>query len=104
MATPATEKRSTRRFSLQLPVKLQGQVSEVAHTRDVSSRGICFYTETRLTPGSDIEFTLTLPPEITMTDAIMVHCRGHVVRVEECGGGKLAIAAEISQYQFAAES
>ena len=76
-----------------------------AHTRDVSSRGICFYFDAHITPGSDIEFTLTLPPEITLTESIRVHCKGKVVRVDPANnpGGKLGIAATIQHYEFVAE-
>lgn len=101
MATPGAEKRTARRFNLQLPVAVREKNNkQSANTRDISSRGICFYTETRMEAGSDVEFTLTLPPEITMTEAIQVHCKGKVVRVEEVGNGRVAIAAQINQYQF----
>ena len=33
--------------------------------------------------GSSIEFTLILPPEITLTESIRVRCKGKVVRVDE---------------------
>ncbi len=100
MPGAGTDKRTTRRFNLHLPVSVQGPAQLDAQTRDVSSRGICFYTEKHMEPGSPVEFTLTLPPEITMTEAIQVHCKGRVVRVEEATDGRLAIAAQISQYQF----
>ncbi len=96
--------RASRRFAMRLPVELQSAggvaITEKTHTRDISSRGICFYTDARIEPGSEVEFTLTLPPEITMTEAIQVHCKGKVLRVEEIPGGRLAIAAQINQYQF----
>ncbi len=101
MATPGAEKRTARRFNLQLPVSIRDKDNLMtANTRDISSRGICFYTEARMEAGSEVEFTLTLPPEITMTEAIQVHCKGKVVRVEEIAGGRMAIAAQINQYQF----
>jgi pyridoxine/pyridoxamine 5'-phosphate oxidase len=101
MVTPGADKRMARRFALQLPVAVKDRDSErMASTRDISSRGICFYTETRLETGAELEFTLTLPPEITMTEAIQVHCKGKVVRVEAMPDGKMVIAAQINQYQF----
>ena len=101
MSALGVDKRMARRFTLQLPVKVRDRGrEEMASTRDISSRGICFYTETRLEAGSEVEFTLTLPPEITLTEAIQVHCKGKVVRVEDLPNGKLAIAAQIHQYQF----
>jgi hypothetical protein len=101
MSNVGADKRMARRFALTLPVAVRDQGrEEIASTRDISSRGICFYTDRRLETGSEVEFTLTLPPEITMTEAIQVHCKGRVVRVEELPTGKIAVAAQINQYQF----
>lgn len=104
------DKRATRRFALRLPVSVRyGQEEHAAQTRDVSARGICFYVDSDIQTGSVIDFTLTLPPEITLTESIRVRCKGHVVRVEsgEAAGnavGKLAVAAVIEEYEFLAES
>jgi hypothetical protein len=68
----------------------------------VSARGICFYVDSAIAPGSAIEFTLTLPPEITLTESIRVRCKGKVVRVDD-GDGKVAVAAVIDEYEFLAE-
>jgi len=111
MPEPQPDRRATRRFPLQLPVTVrgpQGGMDAIAQTRDVSSRGICFFTDpttTSLQTGSQIEFTLTLPPEVTLTDAIKVRCKGRIVRVESDTGpsGRLAIAAQIQQYEFVGE-
>ena len=101
------EQRSTRRFSLKLPVTVkfnEAGVEKTAHTRDVSARGICFYMDSTVTEGSEIDFTLTLPPEITLTESIRVHCKGKVVRVEpQVAGGRVGIAAVIERYEFLAE-
>ncbi|HYE25950.1 MAG TPA: PilZ domain-containing protein [Clostridia bacterium] len=102
MATPGVEKRASRRFNLELPVDVQRPEQHLAHTRDVSSRGICFYTDRKIEAGSEVEFTLTLPPEITLTEAIQVHCKGRIVRVEQSTDGKLTVAAQIDHYQFVA--
>ncbi len=108
MGQTQREQRATRRFALRLPVTVKfgegaGQ-KKTAETRDVSSRGICFYMDASVDAGSEIEFTLTLPPEITLTESIRVHCKGKVVRVEPPGpGGKVGIAALIERYEFLAE-
>jgi hypothetical protein len=74
-------------------------------TRDVSARGICFFMDASVAEGAEIEFTLTLPPEITLTESIRVHCRGKVVRVEpQDAGGRVGIAAVIDRYEFLSES
>lgn len=105
----AAEKRATRRFALRLPVSLNpaGKSGEVftAQTRDVSARGICFYVDSPLTTGSEIEFTLTLPPEITLTESIRVRCKGKVVRVDSgLTDAKVPVAAVIDEYEFLSES
>ena len=104
----AQEKRAIRRFALQLPVTLTAASGEpleaMAETRDVSSHGICFYCDAAMAPSSAIEFTVTLPAEVTMTEPICVRCNGTVVRVENNdGGGKFAIAAAIDSYEFVAD-
>ncbi len=101
-----TDKRATRRFALRLPVTVRdGDEEHSAQTRDVSARGICFYVESNIQTGSAIDFTLTLPPEITLTESIRVRCKGRVVRVEGGNaGGKLAVAAVIEEYEFLPEA
>src|SRR6266436_7345848 len=110
MAEAQQEKRSARRFALRIPVAVdRGEDSapaEIAQIRDVSARGICFYVDSSsMTHGSAIGFTLTLPPEITLTESIRVQCKGRVVRIEEGGAdGKMAVAAVIEEYEFLPES
>jgi PilZ domain len=100
------EQRGTRRIALTLPVAVRFPESEgpelAAHTKDVSARGIYFYMDTPPQTGSRLEFTLTLPPEITLTEEIRVRCVGKVVRVENPNPGKVGIAAAIEQYEFLA--
>ena len=103
------EKRATRRFALRLPVSVnyQGNTGPAmsAQTRDVSARGICFYLESPLATGSQIEFTLTLPPEITLTESIRVRCKGKVVRVDSnVADAKVPVAAVIDEYEFLSEA
>jgi len=102
------DKRATRRFALRLPVSVRyGQDGEehTAQTRDVSARGICFYVDSAMQAGSALDFTLTLPPEITLTESIRVRCKGRVVRVESGGSNsKMAVAAVIDEYEFLADT
>jgi hypothetical protein len=104
----AHEKRAIRRFALQLPVMVTAasgeQIKATAETKDVSSQGVCFYCEEEMPIQSEIEFMLTLPTQVTMTDPINVRCRGKVVRVEnKAPEGKFAIAAAIDSYEFVAD-
>lgn len=102
------DKRATRRFALRLPVSVRyGQDGQehTAQTRDVSARGICFYVDSAIQAGSALDFTLTLPPEITLTESIRVRCKGRVVRVESGGSNsKMAVAAVIDEYEFLADT
>src|ERR1700746_661853 len=109
MAEAQQEKRAARRFALQIPVSVAREedsgFSEPAQVRDVSARGICFYLDTPIAQGSPIGFTLTLPPEITLTESIRVQCKGRGVRIENgAAGGKMAVAAVIEEYEFLPES
>jgi hypothetical protein len=108
MAEAQPDKRATRRFALRLPVSVtsseEGAPGKTAQTRDVSARGICFYLDSAVAAGSPIEFTLTLPPEITLTESIRVQCKGKIVRVDDAvSDGKMAVAAVIDEYEFLAE-
>jgi hypothetical protein len=108
MATKAqTDKRSTRRFSLALPmavkVKTKDKGEIASETRDVSARGVFFYMETAPAEGSEVEFTLTLPPEITLTEALRIHCSGRVVRIGKGQGKRFGIAAAIDKYDLSGE-
>jgi hypothetical protein len=104
MPQPYAEQRGTRRIALTLPVAVRFADSETpemaAQTKDVSARGIYFYMDSHPQAGSRLEFTLTLPPEITLTEEIRVRCVGRIVRVENPNPGKVGIAAAIEQYEF----
>jgi hypothetical protein len=108
MAEVQQEKRAARRFALRVPVTVSRDSagkSETAQIRDVSARGICFYLDSAVAQGSPIGFTLTLPPEITLTESIRVQCKGRVVRVEDSSpDGKVTVAAVIEEYEFLPEA
>jgi hypothetical protein len=101
----AQDKRAARRFALRIPVAIarseNSNPNESAQIRDVSARGISFYLDAPIEQGSPIGFTLTLPPEITLTESIRVQCKGRIVRVEDgANNGKMAVAAVIEEYEF----
>ena len=109
MTEAQQEKRAARRFALRIPVSVaRGEntnYGESAQIRDVSARGISFYLDSPIAQGSPIGFTLTLPPEITLTESIRVQCKGRVVRIEDgAADGKMAVAAVIEEYEFLPES
>jgi hypothetical protein len=99
------EKRAARRFALHIPAEVSrngnSTHNEDAQVRDVSARGICLFLNAPIQQGSPISFTLTLPPEITLTENIRVQCKGKVVRTEAGENeGKIAAAAVIEEYYF----
>ena len=103
MADP-TERRASRRFTMALPLTLclhnpSGSVEKRGETRDVSFRGLYFWTEEELETGIPIEFVLTLPKEITMTRDVNIHCFGRVIRVETQRQTR-GVAARIERYEF----
>src|SRR5437879_12541334 len=98
MAETGQEKRATRRFALRLPVSVtyseNGSQEKTAQTRDVSARGIRYYLDSAITAASPIEFTLSLPPEIILTESIRVRFNGKVLRVDNgAPDGKVKVAA-----------
>jgi hypothetical protein len=107
MAEPQPERRSSRRFALRLPLTVSypdATKTVESESRDVSARGICFYFDSAPATGTDIEFTLVLPPEFTATNSIHVHCKGKVVRVDTGRpSGRMEVAAVINQYEFLPE-
>jgi hypothetical protein len=98
------ERRASRRFTMALPVTIRaintgGSAEQRGRTRDVSFRGLYFTTDAECNPGSEIEFILTLPKEITLANDVNIHCFGHVVRVEAQDDGR-GVAARIERYEF----
>ena len=106
MAQPQPEKRSTRRFSLELPISVRfvnnGRRESAGHTRDVSSRGVFMYLDTEISEGAPIEFVMTLPTEITLADPIRVRCTGKVLRVSKAEKEQ-GVAVAIEKYDFVGE-
>lgn len=106
MAQPQPDKRSTRRFSLDLPISVKfldnGRRELSGRTRDVSSRGVYMYLDTEIAAGAAIEFVMTLPPEITLSDPIRVRCRGKVLRVDKTAQEQ-GVAITIAKYDFVSE-
>jgi len=99
----ASERRTSRRFTMSLPLSVRFPEQEGAEkhgeTRDVSFRGLYFLIDSNVEPGTDLEFVLTLPKEITMAGDVHIRCYGQVVRVDD-HNGRRGIAARIERYEF----
>lgn len=98
------DRREARRFNMTLPMRVlphepQGSVL-TAQTRDVSYRGLYFLAETNFPVGSEIEFVITLPEQVTQSGDVNIRCLGQIVRVEPTTNGRMGVAARIERYEF----
>src|SRR5579863_6436352 len=98
-----SERRIRQRVPAEIPVAIHskdGKVQTTGTSRDLSENGIFFYTETRLTPGSELEMVLVLPSEMTQGERRWVCCQASVVRVENgMEKGSFGLAASIHSMQ-----
>jgi len=103
-----TERRAARRYELSLPVvvrtTLQNKVEpRNGQTRDISTRGVYFILDQELVAGTELDFMLTLPAEITRGTEVFIHAQGKVVRVDrkdEEGRQRVGVAAVIQKYDI----
>jgi hypothetical protein len=108
MAQPQLQpdKRSMRRFPLDLPITVKfvdhGRREAAARTRDVSSRGVFMFLDTEIVAGVPIEFVMTLPSEVTLSEPIRVLCAGKVLRVDKAAQEQ-GVAVAIHKYDFVDE-
>jgi hypothetical protein len=99
-----SDRREARRFNMTLPLRVlphepYGSVL-TAQTRDVSYRGLYFLADSKFEIGSEIEFVITLPQQVTQSNDVNIRCLGQIVRVEPATNGHLGIAAKIERYEF----
>jgi c-di-GMP-binding flagellar brake protein YcgR len=103
-----TERRTTRRYDLSLPIIIRIPTEKAldtrqGQTRDISTRGLYFVVGQNLEAGSELDLTLTLPAEITHGTEVFVRAMGKVVRVErhsEDGVERMGVAAIIERYDI----
>jgi hypothetical protein len=105
MLEDSTDRRSMRRFDMRLPAAIRFNDASrgefFTETQNVSARGVFFYLDREVVPGSRIEVTLTFPPHITLTDAVRVRFAARVIRVETpSASARIGIAAMIEEYEF----
>ena len=103
--TAGSERRTSRRFTMSLPLVVRmpedgSSHDATAETRDISFRGLYFTLDKSCKAGSNLEFVLTLPKEITMAGDVQIRCVGEVIRVDEKQPGMCGIAARIDKYDF----
>ena len=98
------EARTYPRFEVRIPVAARfpgASLPEVrSQTENVSARGLFFFAEVEVSEGSKFEFTLTLPPELTLTHGIPISGTARVVRIEKRLGTKVGVGALIEEYHM----
>jgi hypothetical protein len=98
------DRREARRFTMRLPMRVlprEAKGHELnAHTRDVSYRGLYFLADSNFEIGTEIEFVITLPQQVTQSGDVNIRCLGEVVRIEPTENGRVGIAARIERYEF----
>jgi PilZ domain len=98
------DRREARRFNMTLPMRILSLDSNShemkAFTRDVSYRGLYFLAEAEFKLGSNIEFIITLPEQVTRSADVNIRCHGQIVRTEATQNGKKGVAAKIDRYEF----
>ena len=103
MEVNSSDRRTMRRFEMRLPalVRPEGASEFQAETLNVSARGVFFYLDRAVSFGTKIEVTLTLPPHITLTNAVRVRFTARVIRVDHpLPSMRVGTAATIENYEF----
>jgi hypothetical protein len=104
LMSDGAERREARRFTMSLPMRVlprEAKGRELdASTRDVSYRGLYFLADANFEIGSEIEFVIVLPQQVTQSGDVNIRCLGEVVRIEPTENGKVGIAAKIARYEF----
>ena len=84
-------------FPWNLPIKIHKEEEGGEHagiTGNLSAAGVYIRADAALDVGSNVEFEITLPPEVTgAKESVVVQCRGRVVRTDEPAGGSRSRAA-----------
>ncbi|HEY2845288.1 MAG TPA: PilZ domain-containing protein [Bryobacteraceae bacterium] len=93
------EQRKHQRFDLHLPFEIVRDGSRTklrGETRNVSSAGVLFTSESQLPLGESIEYLITLPRTPGMRKDVRLRCMGKVLR----GDASSAFAASLERYEF----
>jgi PilZ domain len=100
MAKTKADRRAVPRVLWQLPASVtfpdsgRGQVE----LKDVSSRGLFFFSPAKVEENSKLEIVLIMPPELQQFSRQWVCCQATVVRVEEDKAQqKIGVAAIIDR-------
>ena len=103
-----TEQRQSKRFDLYLPVEVirsgAERVSTPGKTRNISSGGVLFTSESQMEIGGPIEYVITLAA--VSSGIINIRCMGKVLRMERIPPAidslhqSFQVAASLERYEF----
>lgn len=104
------DQRKSKRFELRLPIELirsgASSIGKVTETRNLSSGGVLFASESQLPVGEQIEYFITLPTS-RAARSVRLHCLGTVLRLESSEARTLRekerpfnVAATLERYEF----
>jgi len=95
-----SEARTGKRFPLELPIKIHC-LDEGSVTGNMSAAGVYIRGNPALDIGSNVEFEIALPPELTGgNEHVVVQCKGRVVRKDPGAGESHGVACVIDSYDF----
>jgi hypothetical protein len=106
------ERRAASRYNLALPVEvrivpnLTAAGSILVKTRDISTHGFYFNIAQAFQVGTEFEFSISLPIEITGGTQAYISGTARAVRVEETGeshAGWSGVGALIGKYRISRE-
>ena len=96
------EQRRNQRFELKLPFEIiRGgtNTKTLGETKNVSSSGVLFTSETAVEVGEPIEYLITFPKPAGSRSEVRLRCVGTVLREDE----QSKIAATLERYEFVRE-
>ncbi len=99
------DSRSGKRFSLQLPIRIQQANSRRGHravTHDLSAAGVFITANLPFREGAKVKFEITVPGSVIgALRNVELKCAGRVVRVDSARKGKhRGVACVIDRYRF----
>jgi hypothetical protein len=101
------ERRTARRYDLSLPVTVRGPVdgnapSPLGRTRNISTGGVYFTIDNDLSPGAELNVSMTLPLAVASGAEVSIEAIGKVLRVDRRSSGDRPIgtAVVIERYEI----
>lgn len=101
--------RTSKRFPVHLPVRVDGNNAktadaQVGSTDNISAAGCYLVVDHEYEVGSTMSFEITIPAEtIGAAKDMHVRCTGRVMRNEAVGPDKTGVACVLDSYEFVRE-